>query len=88
MGAQAKIAGSDALTDLMAEAVLRLSALPAERQDELAQMLLDVAEGDRLLASGDIALTPEQLAEVDAAIAENDFLSEEETEAFFARLRA
>lgn len=75
------------MTELLTKAFQELSKLSAERQDELAQMLLDVAEGDRLLAEGVYQLTPEQWAEVDAAIEKNDFLSVEETEAFFARLR-
>ena len=76
------------MTELLTKAFQELSKLSVERQDELAQMLLDVAESDRLLAEGVYQLTPEQWAEVDAAIEENDFLSIEETEAFFARLRA
>lgn len=76
------------MTELLAKAFQELSKLSVERQNELAQMLLDVAESDRLFAEGVYQLTPEQWAEVDAAIEENDFLSVEETEAFFARLRA
>lgn len=76
------------MTELLSKAFEELSKLSIERQDELAEMLLGVAENDRLLAEGMYRLTPEQLAEVDAAIEEDDFLSVEETEAFFARLRA
>jgi hypothetical protein len=75
------------MTELLAKALEEVSKLSAERQDELARMLLYAAESDRLLAEGVHQLTPEQWAAVDAAIEENDFLSVEETEAFFVRLR-
>jgi hypothetical protein len=76
------------MTELLIKAFEQISKLPADRQDELAQMLIDVAESDRLLAKGEYSLTPAQWAEVDAAIEENDFLSEEETKAFLAKLTA
>ena len=89
VGVDAKIADGEPLTELMAEAVARLSELPAERQNELARMLIDVAENDRLLSSGEVGLTPEQWAEVDAALAEEgDDATDEEVAAFFARNRA
>lgn len=76
------------MTELLVKAFEELSKLPDDRQNELARMLLDVAESDRLLAKGVYQLTPEQWAEVDAAIAEEgDDASEEEVEAFFARWR-
>lgn len=76
------------MTELLTKAFEELLKLPAERQDELAQMLLDAAESDRLLSEGVCQLTPEQWAEVDAAIAEDDWASDEEVEAVFARLRS
>ena len=76
------------MTELLTKAFAELSKLPVERQDELAQMLLDVAESDRLLSEGVYQLTPEQWAEVDAAMAEEgDDASEEEVKALFARWR-
>lgn len=76
------------MTELLTKAFEHLSKLPAERQDELARMLIDVAESDRLLSEGAGQLTPEQWAEVDAALAEeNDDATEEEVEALFARWR-
>ena len=75
------------MTELLAKAFEELSKLPVERQDELAQMLLGVAESDRLLAEGVYRLTPEQWAEVDAAIQEDKWIEGEELEEFFAQLR-
>ena len=76
------------MTDLLTRAFEELSKLPVERQDELAQMLLDVAESDRLLSEGVYQLTPEQWVEVDAAIKEDKWATDEEVEAVFARLRS
>ncbi|GLK69445.1 hypothetical protein [Hansschlegelia plantiphila] len=77
------------MTELLSKAFEELSKLPAARQDELALMLIDVVENDRLLSEGESRLTPEQRAEVDAALAEDGpYATDEEMEAFFARYRA
>ena len=76
------------MTELLVKAFEELSKLPDDRQNELARMLLDVAESDRLLAEGVYQLTPEQWAEVEAAIAEDDWATDEEVEALFSRARS
>jgi hypothetical protein len=45
-------------------AIKALEALPPERQDEVADMVLELAEAVQGEASGKTALTEEQLAEV------------------------
>jgi hypothetical protein len=64
------------------EAISRLRELPEERQQAAAVLLLDFLDH-----GGDFELTPEQIAEIEAALAdEDDVASDEEVEAFFARL--
>lgn len=76
------------MTELLTKAFQELSKLSVERQDELARMLIDVAESDRALAEGVYQLKPEQWAEVDAALAEEgDDASETELQDFFSRWR-
>jgi hypothetical protein len=65
------------------DAVVLISELPDERQEAAVALLLDFlgAEGE------EIELTPEQIAEVEAALKEDDYATDEEVEAFFARLK-
>ena len=73
------------MTELLMKAFEELSKLPVERQDELAQMLLDAAESE--LSSGP-RLSDAQLVEVDAALAEDGpYVPAEDMEAFFAQYR-
>lgn len=72
------------MTKLLSEAIEAVQKLPDVLQDEVAALMMEAVGKD----AGELALTPEQWAEVEAAIEEDDFLSEEETAAFFARLRA
>jgi hypothetical protein len=65
------------------EAITRLRELPEERQQAAAVLLLDFLERDE----EDIELSPEQIAEIDAALADDDIATDEEVEAFFARFR-
>jgi hypothetical protein len=63
------------MTKLLEKAISRIRELPDDRQDELAEMLLDCADQPKVL------LTPEQIAEVELAIQEADegkFATEEE----------
>ena len=88
MSARAKVAEAGSPTKLLTEAMARLGQLPEARQDEIALRLLDIAEGDRRLAAGELSLTPEQWAEVDAALAEDGpYVPDEEMQAFFAQYR-
>jgi Mg2+ and Co2+ transporter CorA len=65
------------------EAIGRLRKLPEERQQAAAVLLLDFLDHD----AEDIELTPEQIAEIEAALADDERATDEEVEAFFARLR-
>jgi hypothetical protein len=68
----------------LSEAISRLGDLPEDRQQAAAVLLLDFLDNE----DAEIELTPEQLAELDRRLDDNDFASEEEAEAFFARLKA
>jgi len=65
------------------EAVARVMALPDAQQGEIAELLIDVLEQDSL----DIQLTPEQVAEIEQALHENDpYASDAEVRAVFDRV--
>lgn len=88
MSVRAKVAEAGAPTKLLSEAMARLGQLPEARQDEIALRLLDIAEGDHRIASGELFLTPDQWAEVDAALVEDGpYVPDEEMQAFFAQYR-
>jgi hypothetical protein len=65
------------------EAIARVSELPDERQEAAATLLLDFLDSDRT----DYDLTPEQIAEIERRLDEGDIATDEEVEAFFARLK-
>ena len=52
----------------LSEALQKVSALPKERQDDAAQILLAMIEND----ARPYQFSPEQLEEIDAALAEAD----------------
>jgi predicted transcriptional regulator len=54
------------MTTLLDKAISKLRRLPKERQDELAEVILDLAE------EAHYTLTPAQIAEVKASIEEVD----------------
>jgi len=66
------------------EAITRLKSQPEERQQEAAELLLDFLEHQ----SADVYLSPEQIAEVERRLEEDDFATDEEVKAFFERLKA
>jgi len=68
----------------LSEAISRLGELPDERQQAAAVLLLDFLDNE----DAQIELTPEQLAELDRRLDDDDFASDEEAEAIFARLKA
>ncbi|MFC3694259.1 hypothetical protein [Chenggangzhangella methanolivorans] len=73
------------MTELLMKAFEELSKLPDDRQNELAQMLIDAAESE---LSGELRLSDEQLAEVDSALSEDGpYVPAAEMEAFFAQYR-
>jgi hypothetical protein len=67
----------------LSEAIARLSELPEERQQAAAVLLLDFVERDE-----HNELTPEQLAEIERRLEENDVATDEEVRAFFDRAKA
>jgi len=69
--------------DLLDEAVARVRKLPAERQQEAAEMLLEIAEHD----PNEYRLSPEQYAEVSRRLASPpDYASDTEVAEVFDRL--
>ncbi len=72
------------MTRLLKQAVETVSALPAERQDELARVLLQLAGVEQ----PPYALTPEEAADIDASLAEaerGEFATDEEVRAMWAK---
>ena len=65
------------------DAITRLRELPEERQQVAAEFILDFLDGD----DKDIELTPEQVGEIEAALADDEIATVEEVESFFARFR-
>jgi hypothetical protein len=63
------------------EAITRLKALPEERQQAAALLLLDFLNHDE----EDIELSPEQIAEIERRLAEDDVATEDEVRGFFDR---
>ncbi len=63
------------------EAITRLKALPEERQQAAALLLLDFLNHDE----EDIELSPEQIAEIERRLAEDDVATEDEVRGFFNR---
>jgi hypothetical protein len=63
------------------EAITRLKALPEERQQAAALLLLDFLNHDE----EDIELSPEQIAEIERRLAEDDVATEDEVRRFFDR---
>ncbi|HSI39575.1 MAG TPA: hypothetical protein VLA00_03385 [Xanthobacteraceae bacterium] len=72
------------MTRLMQDVIARLEALPADEQDAMAAEILALIEADDA-----VALSPEQVAEIERRILEDaPALSEEETRAFLRSLGA
>ena len=70
------------MSALLQKAIARLQELPEDRQDELAEIVLDLADGPKF------TLTPEQMAELELSIKEADegkFATEEEVAALWKR---
>jgi hypothetical protein len=65
------------------EAIVRLKALPDDRQNEIADLLIDVLDHE----ADDIILSPEQVAEIEQSLSNDEpYASEEEVRAVFDRL--
>ncbi len=68
------------MSERLEKAIAKLRELPPGEQDAAAEWIIDYVE--QLSAPG---LTPEQLDEVRASLAERRFLTEEETQALYRR---
>jgi hypothetical protein len=67
----------------LSDAIARIRELPEERQEAAAALLNDFLAGD----ADDFELTPEQIAEIELALRENEYATQEEAEAFFAQFK-
>ena len=65
----------------LSEAIARVSELPEERQKAAAELLLEFLDQE------EIELTPEQIAQIEQALADDDIATDQEVEAFFARFK-
>jgi hypothetical protein len=68
----------------LSDAIARVRELPQEQQDAAADLLFDFLEHE----GPEAGLTPEQIAELDRRLDENDVASDEEVKAFFGRFKA
>lgn len=67
------------------DAIARLSELPEERQEAIGTMLLGLLDDE----GGEIEFTAEQLAEIKAALSDDEpYASPEQVETFFAKFNA
>ena len=64
------------------EVIARLGDLSEERQQASTVLLLDFLEG-----YDDIVLTPEQVAEIERCLKDEDFATDDEVRAFMNRTR-
>lgn len=74
-------------TKMLTTVLERIDAWPAEAQDRLAEIALDIDAG---FSGGEYQPTPEELAGIDRglrAAAEGRFAANEEVEAVFAKFR-
>jgi hypothetical protein len=63
------------------DVIARLGELPEDRQQAAAVMLLDFLEEDE-----EIVLTPEQIAEMERCLEDEDFATDDEVRAVFDRI--
>jgi hypothetical protein len=66
----------------LSDAIARLASLPEEQQQAAAALLLDFLDRDE-----DLQLTPEQIAEIERRLEENDIATDEEVKAVFQRTK-
>jgi predicted transcriptional regulator len=72
------------MTKLLEQAIAAVSALPEQEQDEIARIMLELANDEEYV------LTPEDEAELEASIAEaegGEFATDEEIRAIWAKHR-
>ena len=66
----------------LSEAIARVTSLPEDQQRQAAALLLDFLDG-----SQDVELTPEQIAEIERRLTEDDVATDEEVKNFFDRTK-
>jgi len=72
------------MNQLLEEALEQVKALPEERQQEAAQVLLAFLDQEK---NSGLYLSPEQIAEIERCMSDDEpFATEEEVRAVFARL--
>jgi hypothetical protein len=72
------------MNQLLEEALAQIKALPEERQQEAAQVLLAFLDEEK---NPELYLSPEQVAEIERCMSDDEpFATEEEVRAVFARL--
>jgi hypothetical protein len=67
----------------LSEAIARLNELSDERQEAAAAWLFEFLD-----RADEVELTPEQLAEIDRRLENEDNATDEEVRAFFERMKA
>ena len=71
------------MTELLEKAIAEIRKLPASRQDEAAEILLEMATQE----ASEYQLSPEQVADLEQRLAEPpNYASDEEVERLFERL--
>jgi hypothetical protein len=65
------------------EALTKVKVLPDDQQQEAGEILFDYIKA----REAGTWLTPEQIAEVEVALKENDCATDQEVEAFFAKFK-
>jgi hypothetical protein len=67
------------MTKQLNEAIRKLQALPEDRQDEAAALLLEFLEQEQ----SDVSLTPEQIAEIERRLSDDEpYATDDEVRSF------
>jgi hypothetical protein len=76
----------EVMTELLDRAIEIARALPAQSQDEIAQLILDLTSNDEETAE---SLSPDDEASFDESIAQDErgeFVSDKDVQAFWAKI--
>jgi hypothetical protein len=66
----------------LSEAIARVTSLPEDQQQKAAAILFDFLDGGQV-----VELTPEQIAEIERRLTEDDVATVEEVKDFFDRTK-
>ena len=73
-----------AMNKRLEEAVAQVKALPEKRQQEAAEVLFQFLDAQ----NSDLYLTPEQIAEIERAMSDQEpYATDDEVRSFFARMK-